>query len=200
MSLDATGTGAGAVLNLDAGDSNAIVLRIATSASNPAIDIQSPNALAAHLYGNGVELSIVNPNTGDVIKLVPSGSGKAINAQGQILVAPTNTDDDAVKLVPNGAGLPIHPTSADITAIQDAVNTFLDAAISSRMAASDSESYAADGAPPTNAQLLYMILALLGNFKFDGVTQHVYGLDKTTEVMTYAIDDTQTPTEHQRQA
>lgn len=53
----------------------------------------------------------------DCVQLAPSGTGKAINAQGQVLVAPQNTDDSALVLTPNGAGLGIDcpvETGADL--------------------------------------------------------------------------------------
>lgn len=59
---------------------------------------------------NVVELGEADPtyygNSAGLV-VIGNGSGKAINALGQVYVAPTNTDDDALKLVPNGTGAAI---------------------------------------------------------------------------------------------
>ncbi len=56
------------------------------------------------------------------------------------------------------------------------------------------ESYAADGATATPAQLLYMILAMLTEFSISGTTMTVKKLDGSTTAGTYTLDDAVDPT------
>ena len=56
------------------------------------------------------------------------------------------------------------------------------------------EAYAADGAAPTPAQLLYMIWSFLVERAFVNTTMTSYKLDGTTVAMTFTIDNATTPT------
>ncbi len=73
-------------------------------------------------------------------------------------------------------------------------------ALATFAAAQPVETYAVDGLVPTRDQFLFMIYSLLGNFDFSGTTQRVRGLDKTTQKMTFEIDNATTPTSHTRTA
>lgn len=56
------------------------------------------------------------------------------------------------------------------------------------------ESYAADGATATPAQILHMIYALLGEKSVAGTTMTVKRLDGTTTAMTFTLNDASNPT------
>ena len=97
-------------LDIDGGVSsgnNGIGLTISGGPNHPAVRIQR---------GAGNELNLVDSD-GSAMTLTPVGAGKAINAQGQILVQPTNTDDDAVALVGNGAGSGLSATTSTGNAV-----------------------------------------------------------------------------------
>lgn len=56
------------------------------------------------------------------------------------------------------------------------------------------EAYAADGAAPTPAQILYMIYALLAEKSVASTTMTVKKLDGTTTAMTFTLNDAVSPT------
>lgn len=56
------------------------------------------------------------------------------------------------------------------------------------------ESYAADGAAATMAQLLYLILGLLGEKSISSTTMTVKKLDGSTTAATYTLNDATNPT------
>lgn len=60
------------------------------------------------------------------------------------------------------------------------------------------EAYAADGAAPTLAQVLYMIYAGVAQFSITGTTLTVYKLDGTTAAMTFTLDSATAPTSRVR--
>jgi hypothetical protein len=62
------------------------------------------------------------------------------------------------------------------------------------------ESYAANGAPATLAQLLYGISAVLGNISQDGVTLTANRLDGMTPAMSFTLDSATAPTSRRRAA
>ena len=61
-----------------------------------------------------------------------------------------------------------------------------------------SESYAADGAVPTLAEALFMILQALDEFSISGTTITVKKLDGSTTAMTFTLDDADNPTSRTR--
>jgi len=62
------------------------------------------------------------------------------------------------------------------------------------------ESYAANGQPGTLAQLLYGLLAVLGNVSQSGTTLTANSLDGTTPAMTFTLDSATAPTTRRRTA
>lgn len=60
------------------------------------------------------------------------------------------------------------------------------------------ESYAADGAAPTLAQLLFLVQQSIGDFSISGTTLTVNKLDGTTAAATYTLDDATNPTSRTR--
>jgi hypothetical protein len=62
------------------------------------------------------------------------------------------------------------------------------------------ESYAANGQPATLAQLLYGILAILGNVSQSGATLTAAKLDGETPAMTFTLDSPTAPTTRRRTA
>lgn len=70
-------------------------------------------ANAVNVLGS-VGIFAASGTDGDAISLVPDAAGKAINALGQVYIAPTNTDDDAIQLVPNGVGKAIMAALAEL--------------------------------------------------------------------------------------
>ncbi len=80
----------------------------------------------------------------------------------------------------------------------------LDATISSRATPAQilttalTESYAADGAAPTLAQLLFLVQQSIGDFSITGTTLTVNKLDGTTPAATYTLDSATDPTSRTR--
>jgi hypothetical protein len=62
------------------------------------------------------------------------------------------------------------------------------------------ESYAANGQPGTLAQLLYGMLAVLGNVSQSGTTLTANALDGATPAMTFTLDNATAPTSRRRTA
>jgi hypothetical protein len=62
------------------------------------------------------------------------------------------------------------------------------------------ESYAANGQPATLAQLLYGILAILGNVSQTGTTLTAARLDGETQAMAFTLDSATAPTTRRRTA
>jgi hypothetical protein len=60
------------------------------------------------------------------------------------------------------------------------------------------ESYAADNAVPTLAQMLYMIWAATAQFSISGTTLTAYKLDGSTTSMTFTLDSATVPTTRTR--
>jgi len=60
------------------------------------------------------------------------------------------------------------------------------------------ESYAADGAAPTPAQLLFMLLSVVAEFSISGTTITCKKLDGSTTAMTFTLDDATNPTSRAR--
>jgi hypothetical protein len=86
---------------------------------------------------------------------------------------------------------------ADASAIITEVNaneTKIDALFTNAL----TESYAADGAPASPAELLYMIWSLLSSLKFVTTVGTSRKLDGTSSAMTFAIDDPDSPTDINR--
>lgn len=62
------------------------------------------------------------------------------------------------------------------------------------------EAYAENGDEFTLSQALYMIVSMLANRRVEGDVLRNYGLDGTTQVMTFLLDDVIAPTEQIRQS
>jgi hypothetical protein len=62
------------------------------------------------------------------------------------------------------------------------------------------ESYAANGQPATLAQLLYGVLAMLGNVSQSGAVLTANRLDGTTPAMSFTLDSATAPTSRRRAA
>ncbi len=116
VNIAPTGDGVSAVIFTGSGRAG---LEIASndsmmSSGNAALNITSQTGTAVNIAGNsegggnadGVFIS--SEGTGSAITLNPDGTGKAINALGQVLIAPMNTNDDALVLTPSGTGLSIN--------------------------------------------------------------------------------------------
>lgn len=74
---------------------------------NPVINMRSRSGTTTGPAVTGTSLiNIVSQASNNIngIEITPTGTGKAITALGQVLIAPTNTDDSALVLTPEGAG------------------------------------------------------------------------------------------------
>lgn len=56
------------------------------------------------------------------------------------------------------------------------------------------EGYAADGVAPTLTQALLLVQQMLGDFKIVGTTMTIKGLNGTTDIATFSLDDAADPT------
>ena len=138
-----------------------------------------------------------------------TGGGKAgdqLWTNVDAILADTGTDgvkvlDGAIKTTSFAAGA-INAAAIGTGAI-DADAIAADAIGSSELAASAineiwttalTESYAADGAAGTGAQLLYMIFSGLGEFAISGTTLTAKKLDGSSTAMTFTLDSSTNPT------
>lgn len=90
----------------------------------------------------------------------------------------------------NGASLSLAKTTN--------ITGFNDIAASAILTTALTESYAADGAAPTLAQLLFMIWSGLVEFSISGTTITCKKLDGSTTSMTFTLDDATNPTSRTR--
>lgn len=113
---------------------------------------------------------------------------------------------DTAEIGAAGAGLTAVPwNSAWDAEVQsectDALNAYdppTKAEMDAMWTTAQTESYASDGSTATPAQLLYMILACVGEFSVSGTTITVKQLDGSTTAMTYTLDDASSPTSRTR--
>jgi hypothetical protein len=111
------------------------------------------------------------------------------------------------------ATLALQLQSGDVSAVTGgAASGVLDAALSGHAGAGTAgaalgalvgvlaESYAANGQPATMAQLLYGILAMLGNVSQSGASLVAKKLDGSTPAMTFTLDNPTAPTSRVRTA
>jgi hypothetical protein len=111
------------------------------------------------------------------------------------------------------ATLALQLQSGDVSAVTGgAASGVLDAALSGHAGAGTAgaalgalvgvlaESYAANGQPATMAQLLYGILAILGNVSQSGASLVAKKLDGSTPAMTFTLDNPTAPTSRVRTA
>jgi hypothetical protein len=95
------------------------------------------------------------------------------------------------------------PTRAEATSDANAIITQVDAnetKIDALLTDVLTEDYAADGAPASVAELLYMIWSLLSSLKFVTTVGTSRKLDGSTAAMTFSIDDADSPTDINRSA
>jgi hypothetical protein len=151
----------------------------------------------------------------------PGPAGTLTSAYDAAKTAATATDLATVDTVVDGiaaktVNLPASPAAVGsemiLTSAYDAAKTAAQAgnamALTSaeRNAVADAlgvrtlpaETYAADGAVPTWAQMQYMIWAALAQFGVAGLTISAKKLDGTTEAMTFTLDDAVKPTSRVR--
>lgn len=76
----------------------------------------------------------------------------------------------------------------------------VEAAILAAWTTALTESYSADGAAPTPAQALFLILQRLTEFSISGTTVSIKKLDGSTEAATLTLDDATSPTSSTRSA
>lgn len=120
--------------------------------------------------GDGMQIT---PTAGHALVLTANGTSK----HGLVATGGTAGVSDGVKFVAGSGGVDLR---GDITA-----NAMV-------------ESYAADGAAPTLAQALFLIMQSIGEVSVSGTTMTIKGLDGTTTVATYTLDDATTPTSRTR--
>jgi hypothetical protein len=97
------------------------------------------------------------------------------------IASPTNITAGTITTVTN---LTNAPTAGDLTATMKA----------SIFTAALTEAYAADGAAPTLAQILFGIQAFLQERSVSGTTLTVKKLDGSTTAMTFTLNDATSPT------
>lgn len=145
----------------------------------------------------------------------------AVGAPSAASIADAVWDEDATAHQTQGTfGQAIGDPGADTDTIFGLVNTNLNATVGSRAIAGDAmaltsgernstadailartlgtESYAADGAVPTLAQALFMILSGTLEFSISGTTLTCKKLDGSTTAMTFTLDSATTPTSRTR--
>jgi hypothetical protein len=138
-------------------------------------------------------------------------AGLAIDGSGGITVGAYESGKDPASYV---LGNPANKLATDASGAVGANNlaSLLDVALSGHTAAGTpgaalgnlvnalAESYAANGAPATLAQLLYAILAILANVSQSGTTITATKLDGTTTAMSFTLDNATAPMSRKRAA
>jgi hypothetical protein len=105
------------------------------------------------------------------------------------IFANTNTD------IPASLAAIFNDTNIDIPALIAGLN---DASSSDILTTALTEAYAADGAPATLSQLLYMIWSMMNSLGFVLTVGTARKLDGSTPAMTFEIDDPDQPTDINR--
>lgn len=113
-------------------------------------------------------------------------------ASGQVTVG-TNNDKTGYSVANGGITASAFASGAinDAALANDVINKIF-------QGSTLTESYAADGAAATPAQLLYMLLSAIAEFSISGTTITTKKLDGTTTAMTYTLDDATNPTSRTR--
>ena len=138
-----------------------------------------------------------------------NGTSKVVLVARNWTVAPDTTslyriEYDFGPKVNNALEVFVNDNGADLTTLGDARIANLDATISSRATPAQilttalTESYAADGAAPTLAQVLFLIQQSIGDFSIVGTTLTVKKQDGTTTAATYTLDSATDPTSRTR--
>lgn len=110
---------------------------------------------------------------------------------------PADASDIAAAFSIVGSALVALPTAAQNRAEMDSNSTRL-AAIAALFTTALTESYNVDGAPPTPAQALFVIMQRLTEFAIVGTTITAKKLDGATTAFTLTIDDATSPTSSTR--
>ena len=146
------------------------------------------NAITDAVVAADVTIASVTGAVGSVTGAVGSVTGavgSVTGAVGSVTAGVTLADDaiTAAKIAANAIGA--SELAADVI-----TDIFEGTALT--------ESYAADGAAATPAQLLYAIHQMLSEFAISSTTITTKKLDKATTAMTHTLDDAGTPTSRTR--
>lgn len=206
-----------------AGLSNIGTIATVTTLTNAPSDSSGTTTLLSRLSSaragyldniNNAALATTSAQTGDSFARLGAPAGASVSADVAAVKAQTaaievDTQDLQTQIGTAGAGL----TAADdavIAAIAALNNLASGAAMTltsgERNAIADamfarslgSESYAADGAVPTFAQALFMLISSMFEVSISGTTMTLKKLDGSTTAMTLTLDDDTTPTSKTR--
>jgi hypothetical protein len=210
------GDGSGDV-TLTTTSSTALVTALAASI------LTNPSHLLATDASGRVTVGTNSDKTGySLTQSFPANFGSlAVSSGGNVTVGGYATGEDPASLTWNaltasfttagsfGDGLG-SGGGGDGPTLTEIVDGILDAALSAHTGAGTpgaalgalvgalTESYAANGQPATMAQLLYGIMALLGNVAQSGTTITASRLDGTTPAMTFTLDSATAPASRRR--
>lgn len=151
------------------------------------------------------------PQTGDSFARLGAPAGASVSAD----VAAVKSDSAAILADTGTDGVVVAPgskTDYALTAAYDPAKTAAQAGNAMALTAAErngtadailartlgSEGYAADGAVPTLAQMLFMIWSGLVEFSISGTTLTCKKLDGSTTAMTFTLDDATSPTSRTR--
>ena len=145
---------------------------------------------------------LVDPSD-DSIVIDDGAATEQTNAKGQYRIDHTGSETGVHLLVISTGSAVIGRAWVDIEAddtnVYRAVASYvealrLDASVSDIWTTALTEAYRSTGATGTAAQLLYEILAHLGEFAISGTTKTAKQLDGSTTAKTYTLDDASNPT------
>lgn len=128
--------------------------------------------------------------TGNVIPSVTTVTGNVNGSVGSVTGAVGSVGADGItasSIAANAIG------ASELAA--DAATEIADAVIARTLG---TESYAADGAVPTLAQAMFLIMQTIGEFAIASTTITVKRLDGSTTAATYTLNDATTPTSRTR--
>jgi hypothetical protein len=160
-------------------------------------NVENPTT-ALNLSATNIDTDQVVASVSGAVASVTAGVAVTTNNDktGYSLTATTGLGNQTANITGNLSG--------SVGSVTGLTASNLDATISSRATPAQilttalTESYAADGAAPTLAQLLFLVQQSIGDFSITGTTLTVNKLDGTTPAATYTLDSATDPTSRTR--
>ena len=145
-----------------------------TVAGVPEVDLTHVAGATTNVAALATNVDAILTDTADMQPKLGTPAGASISAD--LLVIDNFVDGLETTIGAAGAGLTAIPT----------------------LTTAMTESYAADGAAPTAAQMLYMIWSAIAEMAISGVTLTTFKLDGTTTAMTFTLNSGTAPTTRTR--
>lgn len=148
-------------------------------------------SLGINASGHVSRVTITDTTTTNTDMITAAGIRAAVGLAAANLDTQLGTIDDFLDT--EVAGI-LAAVDTEIATIVTAVGTTLPAQISALLTTAMSESYRADGATGSVAQLLYEVMALLGEFSISGTTKQHKKIDGSSNAFASTLDSSTAPT------